>query len=125
VIAPHIQERCKLITDAAAMADFLFRGKIEREIPAMLKQGIDAAKAKEILQGAHEALKDVSDFTPAAIEPRLHALVERLALKVGPVFSVLRIAVTGRKVSPPLFESMAALGREETVKRFMETVGEL
>jgi len=56
-------------------------------------------------------------MTPAVVEPPMRALVEELGLTAGQVFGIMRVAITGQKVSPPLFESMAIIGKEKTIER--------
>ncbi len=57
------------------------------------------------------------EMTPAAAEPPMRALVEELGLSAGQVFGILRTAVTGQKVSPPLFESKEIIGKAEVIRR--------
>ncbi|MCO6431637.1 MAG: glutamate--tRNA ligase [Deltaproteobacteria bacterium] len=121
-IAPHVQERIKLLTEAAPMVEFLFVDKIERDMQQMFKKDIDRAKARQILTLSLERLTKLEAFEIAPIEGVLRPLAEELGLKVGPMFGVLRIAVTGKTITPPLFESFAALGREKTLSRIEETV---
>ena len=65
---------------------------------------------------------DTKDFTRGAIETALRPIAEKVGLKVGPMLSVIRVAVTGKKITPPLFESLEALGKEVTLERIRETV---
>ncbi len=123
LISPHIQERIKVLPEAAPMIEFLFTDKIERELPGMLKKGIDASIAKKILELSLERLIALEDFSIVAIEGVLRPMAEELGLKVGPMFGVLRIAVTGKMITPPLFESFNALGKEKTLERIKETIG--
>ncbi len=70
------------------------------------------------LQAAHDALAGLDAFDHASIEAALRAaLVEGLGLKPKLAFGPVRVAVTGRRISPPLFESMELLGRERTLAR--------
>jgi glutamyl-tRNA synthetase len=71
-----------------------------------------------VVKAAHDALAGLPDWTTAAIEDALRvALVEGLELKPRNAFGPVRIAVTGRKVSPPLFESLELLGRDRSLSR--------
>ena len=88
----------------------------------MYQKDIDAPKALNILQLSCQRLKSLTDFSHQTIEQVLRSLSEELKLKPGPMFGVLRIAVTGKKVTPPLFESFVALGRETCIKRIEETI---
>jgi len=71
-----------------------------------------------VLDAGVAALEALADFTPAAIEEALRAaLIDGLGLKPRTAFGPLRVAVSGRRVSPPLFESMELLGRDSTLAR--------
>jgi glutamyl-tRNA synthetase len=120
-IAPHIQPRLELLPDAIPLVDFLFKNSIERDMGAMLKKGMDAEKARDLCLKAAEALAGLPEFETAQIESALRKVAEDSGNQSGPVFTVVRIAVTGRKVTPPLFESIYALGRELVVKRLKQT----
>lgn len=122
LIAPHVQERVKVLTEAAPMVEFLFVEKIDRDLQAMLKKDIDAGKAKNILELGHQRLSGLGEFSITSIESVLRPLAEELGLKVGPLFSVFRIAVTGKTITPPLFESISALGKEASLARIKETI---
>ena len=106
---------------AAAVLAFLFLG--DEGSPAFVVDRDEAEKvlgddAQPVLQAAHDALAAVDQWTTAAIEEALRAaLIDGLGLKPKVAFSAVRTAVTGRRVSPPLFESMAILGRESSLAR--------
>lgn len=120
-LAPHVQERAKTLAEVPGMVDFLFESEIERELPAMFQKGIDREKALAVLGAAIEAISAMPEFGVASSEAALREIATRLGLKAGPAFGVIRIAVTGKTVSPPLFESMAALGRERSLERLRQT----
>jgi glutamyl-tRNA synthetase len=75
-----------------------------------------------VLRRALEILEALPEITPAVVETPLRALVEELKLTTGQVFSILRVAVTGQTISPPLFESMEILGREKVLPRLLNAV---
>jgi glutamyl-tRNA synthetase len=76
---------------------------------------MDAASSLDALQKARDVLADLEPFECAAIEAALRALADELGLKVGPLFGILRGAVTGQRVSPPLFETIEIMGRERVL----------
>ena len=121
-IAPHVQERIKFLTEVPDLIDFMFVDKLERDMGAMLGKDVDAAKAKEILRLSYESLSSVEDFSVSNVEAAIRAVPEKLGLKVGPAFVAVRIAVTGKKVTPPLFESISILGKETTLARIKEAI---
>jgi glutamyl-tRNA synthetase len=116
--APLVQERMVVLGEVVGMLGFLFVSP-ERFAP----DEADAAKvlgedARPVLEAGLKALEALEDFAAEPIQTALReALVDGLGLKPKVAFTPLRVAVTGRRVSPPLFESMELLGREETLRR--------
>jgi len=123
MIAPHVQERLKSMSELVPMVDFLCLENIERDLPSMFKKEVDKTLAHKICGLAKDKLQSLPEFTIAAVEKSLRDLAEDLKLKVGPVFIVIRIAITGKTITPPLFESIVALGKDVSVKRLDETMG--
>ena len=114
---PLIQERLGLLSEARAKLAFLFTPDAELELDthSVAKLPPDAA---QILDATASALGDVPEWTHTAIETALRAkLVDELGVKPKFAFGPARVAVTGSRVSPPLFESMEVLGRESTLAR--------
>ena len=70
-------------------------------------------------------MERLPDLDQAQAEPPLRALVEELGLSLGQVFGILRVAITGQKVSPPLFESMEIIGREKVLARIRTAIERL
>jgi glutamyl-tRNA synthetase len=115
-IAPLAQERMIVLSDAVGLLGFLFTDEVEIEPAAADKQL--KAGAAEVLDAATAALTGLADWTTPAIEAALKdALVEGLGLKPRNAFGPVRVAVSGRTVSPPLYESVELLGRERTLAR--------
>jgi glutamyl-tRNA synthetase len=121
-IAPHVQERVKVLTEVPAMVDFLMDRPLVRQMDAMFQKGVDSAKAVEVLSRSGAILEQLPDFSVSAIDQALRGVATDLGLKPGPAFVVLRIAVTGKTVTPPLFESFAVLGRNRVLSRIDETL---
>jgi glutamyl-tRNA synthetase len=117
-IAPLIQERMTRLTDAAGMAGFLFADDASfRPDPEDAAKTL-TADAAPVLEAAVKALEGLDAFDAPAIEAALRAvLIDDLGLKPKTAFGAVRVGVTGRRVSPPLFESMELLGRERTLVR--------
>ena len=114
---PLIQERLGLLSEARAKLAFLFTpdAELELDTDSVAKLPPDAA---QILDATASALGDVPEWTHTAIETALRAkLVDELGVKPKFAFGPARVAVTGSRVSPPLFESMEVLGRESTLAR--------
>jgi glutamyl-tRNA synthetase len=119
-IAPLVQERVTVLADAAALLRFLF---VEEDNFAPEQDA--AAKAlgpdsEPVLRSAIDALRAVETWEAPAIEQALkNALVDGLGLKPRKAFAPVRVAVTGRTVSPPLYESMELLGRDISLGRLL------
>jgi glutamyl-tRNA synthetase len=107
--APLVQEKIARLSEFPGFAGFFFRD-VEPE-PAELDGG------GPMLAAADEALAALEPFDAATIEEALRAAADRLGLKPRQAFQPVRVAVTGSKVSPGLFESIELLGRETTLKR--------
>nr|WP_281272590.1 glutamate--tRNA ligase [Salana multivorans] len=117
--APLVQERMTLLGEAPGMLGFLFTPDadlvVEEDAAASLKEG--AADVLDAAVGALDALAE-EEFATAAIEEALRgAIVDGIGIKPRLAFGPLRVAVSGRRVSPPLFESMEILGRTSTLAR--------
>jgi glutamyl-tRNA synthetase len=104
-----VQEKIGTLGEFPAFAGFLF-SRVEPD-PAL----VDGADP--VLTAAREALVEVEPFTAAEIEAALRALADRLELKPREAFQPIRVAVTGSKVSPGLFESIELVGKDETLAR--------
>lgn len=121
-LAPQVQERAKLLTDVPAMVDFLADKPLTRQMDAMFQKGIDVPKAIDILTRTRTALEGLANFGVTEIDAALRGVATELGLKPGPAFTVVRVAVTGKTVTPPLFESLAVLGRKTVLARINETL---
>jgi glutamyl-tRNA synthetase len=121
-IAPHVQERVKLMTEVAPMVEFLSSKPLDRQMDSLFAKGIDGAKASEVLTRSIAVLEALPEFSVEAIDQALRGVAADLGLKPGPAFVVLRIAATGKTVTPPLFESFAVLGRDRVLSRLNETL---
>ena len=114
-MAPVIQPRATTLADAPGVVDFLFLPEPEFDEASLAKAlGQDSARA--VVADSIEAF-NTCEWTTAAINAAFEAVAERHGLKLGKAQAPVRVAVTGRMVGPPLFESLEVLGREETIRR--------
>jgi glutamyl-tRNA synthetase len=113
--APLVQEKIETLDQFPGYVRFLF----EDVKPELALDG-----ARPVLQEAQSALAELEPFEAERIERALRDLAERLELKPRDAFQPIRIAVTGSKVSPGLFESIELLGREKTLRRLAAARGE-
>jgi glutamyl-tRNA synthetase len=115
---PLIQERMVVLSDAVGMTGFLFVDERRFAVDEADGAKVLTADAEPILATAIAALEGLPQWETAAIDEALRtALIDGLGLKPKAAFTALRVAVTGRRVSPPLFESLELLGRPRTLDR--------
>lgn len=116
---PLVAERINLLAEAPALLGFLF---CPEEDFARTDE-IDEAGV-EVVRAALEAVEGLTQWSTAAIEEALRsALIDGLGLKPRVAFGPVRVAVTGSRISPPLFESMELLGRDRSLRRLRDAVG--
>jgi len=114
-VAPIVQERMQLLGEAPALLAFLFTADDELTIDADAAPNADAAP---VLDASLTALEAVEEWTHDAIEAALRsALIDGLGLKPRNAFGPLRTGISGRRISPPLFESMEILGKDSSLAR--------
>ena len=115
-LQPLVSERLKRLDQLAPMVSFLFSDDIAID-PAAAEKTLAQEGAALMLAAAADALADLAEWSAEHIEHALRQLPEALGMKPKAVFQVVRVATTGSTVSPPLFESLALLGRERTLRR--------
>ncbi|MDQ3463782.1 MAG: glutamate--tRNA ligase [Actinomycetota bacterium] len=114
--APLVAERVSVLSEAVDMMRFLFVAELVVDPAAAAK--VLGPDAEPVLRAAVDALAALSTWDSAAIEGALKAaLVDGLELKPRKAFAPVRVAVSGRTVSPPLYESMELLGRDRSMAR--------
>ncbi|MBN9191556.1 glutamate--tRNA ligase [Microbacterium sp.] len=115
--APLVQERMQLLGEAPGLLGFLFADEVAYADDALAGLPANAGEILVASVGALELVPD-TEFTAAAVQEALaSALIDGLGLKPRVAYGPLRVAVSGRRVSPPLFESMELLGKAETIRR--------
>ena len=128
-IVPLVRERLVRLGDIAELAGFAWEAdetvaaRYAAESLEPKRGGPDAARAA--LEGTREAVASASSFTADVLEERCREAAERADMKAGDFFSPVRVAVTGRSVSPPLFASMEILGRDRVLARLDAAIGKL
>jgi glutamyl-tRNA synthetase len=116
------QEKAQTLEEVWGLIRFLFEPPVEdgKAWEKVMKDGALAA-----LEAAHGALLEAPAFDADAVETALSPLPQRLGAKPGKVYQPIRVAITGTTVSPGIFESLAALGREESLVRIDAAVKRL
>ncbi|MGN6168530.1 MAG: glutamate--tRNA ligase [Solirubrobacteraceae bacterium] len=113
-------EKIQTLAEFWPLVSFMYEGPVDDA--AAFDKTFSRDGALEDLRAAREALGALDPFDLAGVEAALRGVVERLGTAPGRVFQPVRVAVTGTTVSPGIFESVAALGREETLKRIDRTL---
>ncbi len=110
-----LQERASTLVEMAEQAEFFYRDFEEYE-PKAAKNHLRPV-AREPLEALREALAQLEDWTPEALQATISGVAEKLGLKMGKVGMPLRVAVSGKGASPSLDATLALLGREKTLAR--------
>jgi len=116
-IAPLLQERMKSLEESADSTSYFFQANEQFDIDTLVQKGMDRDSTLSALKAAFDDLDSADDYAPDKLEEMLTATGEKLSLSRRQFFGVLRVAATGRAVSPPLFEMMEVLGKDRTVSR--------
>lgn len=121
-IAPIIQERIATLDDAVDMAGFFFRKEVKPQAEELVGKKMTPESSAEAARRTYELLATLPGVDHDSANEPLRALAEELGLKAGQLFGIIRAAVTGQKVSPPLFESMEIIGKDKVLSRIMYAV---
>lgn len=116
-LVPLIQERIKTLAEAPEWIDFFFVEPPVPPVEELVPKKMTAGETARALSATRETLAALPTFDHTTIEAALRTLAERLGLKTGQLFTPIRVAVTGKSVAPPLFETLACLGREKALAR--------
>ena len=118
-LAPVIQERLPRLGAVGELVGFLFVDRVEVDPAQLVPKRWDRAITVDGLSAARDALARHDEVTWEAdeLEPPLRGLAETRGWKAGDLFMAIRVAVTGRTATPPLFDTLVALGRERTLAR--------
>jgi len=125
-IIPIIQERLQGLDDAPGLAGFFFRPFRKVSLEELIIKGESAETSAKIAVEVIAILEALGSMKMEDTEPAMRNYVEKNGYKAGQVFGLMRIAITGQRISPPLFESMEIIGREEVLNRMksaVETLG--
>jgi glutamyl-tRNA synthetase len=124
-IAPLVRTRIKTLNDVVNMAGFFFRDEFVPPAPErIIQKKMDAASTARALRAALEILRtiDEEDFVTQTLYDAVLPLTETLGISNGQLFGALRVAATGQTVSPPTFESMEVIGKDETLRRLQQAI---
>jgi glutamyl-tRNA synthetase len=125
-VAPLVRERIKRLDEAVLLVDFMFQDEIAYDPKALIGNKMTVAESLAALRDAGEVLDGLASLEDEnVIEHDLRVVAEKLGLKPAQFFGVLRIALTGKTVSPPLAGVMRIMGKEKVMERVGKALGEL
>ncbi|MBA7643611.1 Glutamate--tRNA ligase [subsurface metagenome] len=116
-IMPLVQERARTLAEVAELTQFFFVDELDYDSSLLIGKNMSRESAKQALEVAQQRLQQLESFDIESLEALLRPLAEELELKTGQLFGTLRVAVTGRTAAPPLFQTMAVLGKGQCLKR--------
>jgi glutamyl-tRNA synthetase len=126
-LLPVVQERLPTLAAIGDLISFLFVNALDPDVALLVPKRWDAATTVAALDVARQTIADIGEVSWEAeeIEPPLRRLVEDRGWKAGDLFMAIRVAVTGRTATPPLFDTMVALGYERTLTRLDRAIAKL
>jgi len=119
---PLIRERLVTLDDCLAFGGFFFREDVTPVPEDLVAKGLDAKQSADIARRAYQIIAAQPTISHESCEPPMRAYVEESGLNANQVFGILRVATTGQKVSPPLFESMEIIGKEKCLQRIQNAI---
>src|SRR5207237_10375864 len=122
---PRVQEALRTLNERPARLRFFVEEPDGSRAEQLIPRGRDAAATAAALRSAAATLRALTDWTPESIEAALRALAERLGWSSRDLFMALRVAVTGRTVTPPLIESISRLGKDPVLNRLQRAAQSL
>ncbi len=123
-IMPLIQERTRTLADVPHLVDFFFLDELEYDQSLLIK-AMDAVSATKAIETSLKRLKPLEAWNAVSVENILRPLAPELGLTTSKFFGLLRVAITGRTASPPLFQTMAALDKQTCLKRLNKALQKL
>jgi len=112
-----VQERAKTLAEVPPLTSFFFLDELQYDIGLLLSKEVDAKSATKAITTSLQILEEITAWNATTLEDILRPLAAELGLGTGKFFGLLRVAVTGRVAAPPLFQTMAVLGKEKCLKR--------
>jgi glutamyl-tRNA synthetase len=121
-VTPLIRERLVTLDDSLMFAKFFFEQNVNPNPEDLVAKGLDTKQSAEIARKSYEILSSLPEISHQTAEPPMRDYVETSGLSANQIFGIVRVAVTGQKVSPPLFESMEIIGRATVLERLQKAV---
>jgi len=122
MVTPLIQQRIVTLEDAPVMGGFFFEDQVHPEAEQLIGKNMTSTESAAAARSAFDRLSSLQEIEHETAEQPMRDLAEELGLKAGQLFGILRVAVTGRTVSPPLFETMEVMGKEIVLSRIQQAI---
>jgi glutamyl-tRNA synthetase len=116
-VLPLVQERARTLLEVVELTQFFFVEELDYEPNLLIGKNMDRQSAVRSLKASEQKLSQLEAFDAESLEGVLRPLAVELGLKTGQLFGTLRVAVTGRTAAPPLFQTMAVLGKKRCLRR--------
>ena len=117
-----LQERAKTLEELPELAEFLFVETLSHDAEALVPKKMNREGAETALKSSLTVLEGLQDWDAETLESVLRPLAAELGIKTGQLFGALRVGTTGRSAAPPLFDTMAVLGRDRCMRRLAEAL---
>lgn len=124
-LAPILKERLPTLDEVVPMAGFFFKSDIQYSVEELIQKGLDKEQCALLLNKMFTVFSSLNNVNKESTEEPLREVVEQSGLSAGQVFGLLRVAVTGQRVSPPLFESMEIIGKDLVLNRIKQAINML
>ena len=121
-IVPLIQERLITFDDAPKWAGFFFSANVSPDPADLIAKKLNQSESLDVLQHVYRSLAALPSLKHESVEQALRSLSERLGIKLGQLLSPVRVAVSGQRVSPPLFNTLEILGKQVTLQRIKNAI---
>ena len=124
-IVPLVRQRLKTLADVPAWTSYFFEEKLSYDVGDLVQKGMDRDSTVGALGAVLGVLEGVEDFSAESLEGVLRTVGAELDLSGRKLFGAIRVAITGRPASPPIFETMEALGRGRCLERIAAAISRL
>jgi len=115
----------RTLGEAAHAVSFFYTDDLTYDTAWLIQKGMDAERTKAAMSRALNLLAGIQQWEHSVIEPPMRELAVELGLKPGQLFGSIRVAISGRTATPPLFQMMEVLGRERTMQRIEQAIARL
>ena len=122
-IAPALKDRIVTLDDSVEKCAFLFKPEIEHAKESLVIKDLDKPQTQKIAEDVLGVIKGIKNWKVDELEKKITNYMEQKELTPRQLFSFIREAISGQRVTPPLFESIVVLGKTETVKRLEQVIG--